>query len=230
MQRKVIDTGDGSKTLFIPKMEEQYHSTNGALNESEYVFIDKGFRHHAANSPVVFEVGFGTGLNALLTAQEAEAHKRATTFISIEKYPISDSEIKALDYGALFSEESKVLFSALHQAPWEEKVKISEYFHLLKINADLKSFSFKNRHFIDVVYFDAFGPDKQPKMWRKEIFTKIYDACANNAVFVTYSAKGEIRRQLRDCGFLMERLPGPPGKDKCFVELKQSRNKQTKRV
>ena len=106
MQRKVIDTGDGSKTLFIPEMDEQYHSVNGARTESEYVFLEKGYLHHTSKSPVIFEVGFGTGLNALLTALQAENQKRQTTFISIEKYPIEENEIAELNYGAMISEKA----------------------------------------------------------------------------------------------------------------------------
>lgn len=212
MQHKVIITGDGSKTLFVPKMEEQYHSVNGAKTESEYVFLNKGYLHHQSNSPVVFEVGFGTGLNALITALEAKKMKRFTKFISIEKYPIDLDLIKKLNYGQLISPEAEMLFSKLHSASWGEENNISDYFKLLKIKADLTTYPFKDIENFDIIYFDAFGPDKQPNMWEPEIFHKIYNASAENAVFVTYSAKGQIRRQLRDCGFSMERLPGPPGK------------------
>lgn len=212
MQRKVIDTGDGSKTLFIPEMDEQYHSINGARTESEYVFLEKGYLHHSSKTPIIFEVGFGTGLNALLTAELAEKQKRPTTFISIEKYPIHENEINELDYGRLISEHAKELFAAIHKASWGKNVKISEYFELLKIEADLTTYTFNFTSDFDIIFFDAFGPDKQPKMWNPEIFRKIYAASSENSVFVTYSAKGEIRRQLRDCGYLMERLPGPPGK------------------
>ena len=212
MQRKVIDTGDGSKTLFIPEMDEQYHSVNGARTESEYVFLEKGYLHHASKSPVIFEVGFGTGLNALLTALQAENQKRPTTYISIEKYPIKENEIAELNYGAMISDKAINLFSAIHKAPWGTTIKISEYFNLLKIEGDLSKYEFDLPQKFDIIYFDAFGPDKQPTMWNSQIFQKIFDASANDSVFVTYSAKGVIRRQLRDCGYLMERLPGPPGK------------------
>lgn len=212
MQRKVIDTADGSKTLFIPEMDEQYHSVNGARTESEYVFLEKGYLFHQSNSPVIFEVGFGTGLNALLTAEMAEKQKRHTTFISIEKYPLAQKLIDDLNYGALISEQAEQLFAKIHKANWGEKVKISEFFSLLKIEGDLTTHQFETNSNFDVIYFDAFGPDKQPAMWKADIFAKIYHASNSNSVFVTYSAKGEIRRQLRDCGYSMERLPGPPGK------------------
>lgn len=212
MERKVINTGDGSKTLFIPEMDEQYHSVNGARTESEHVFLKNGYNYHHAKLPVIFEVGFGTGLNALLTAELAESSKRHTTFITIEKYPLEKQIIHQLNYGELISVEADIRFTKIHEAKWGETIKISEYFSLHKIEGDLTNFQFEESHNFDIVYFDAFGPDKQPDMWDKAIFKNIYDASNENSVFVTYSAKGEIRRQLRDCGYSMERLPGPPGK------------------
>lgn len=211
-KRKVIETSDGSKTLFIPEMNEQYHSVNGALTESDYVFLEKGYRNHPSISLSIFEVGFGTGLNALLTAIEAEKSKRHTHFSSIEKYPITKDELNALDYGTLLSGEAVEIFKKLHSAQWDTNVRISEYFSLVKIKGDLKSMAIKTNDGYDIVYFDAFGPDKQPDMWDATILSKIYEACSPGAIFVTYSAKGEIRRRLESCGFKMERLPGPPGK------------------
>lgn len=212
MQHKVIDTGDGSKTLFIPEMDEQYHSVNGARTESEYVFLKQGYLHHPSESPKIFEVGFGTGLNALLTANLAGQLKRKTTFVSIEKYPLDSDLIKQLNYGKLISKEAGQLFKQIHEAKWGVETTISEYFKMLKIEGDLTTHQFQSSDNFDIVYFDAFGPDKQADMWNLEIFENVYNACAPNSVFVTYSAKGSTRRQLRDCGYTMERLPGPPGK------------------
>uniref|UniRef100_UPI00321745BF tRNA (5-methylaminomethyl-2-thiouridine)(34)-methyltransferase MnmD n=1 Tax=uncultured Draconibacterium sp. TaxID=1573823 RepID=UPI00321745BF len=212
MERKVIDTSDGSKTLFIPEMDEQYHSINGALTESNHVFLNAGFNHHKSATPVVFEVGFGTGLNALLTAEAAEQQKRKTTFVTIEKYPLKQELIEQLNYGKLISEQAELLFTKIHAANWNEEIQISSFFTLLKIEGDLTNFRFETPRKFDIIYFDAFGPDKQPDMWKPDIFNKIYDVSAKDATFVTYSAKGQIRRQLQDCGYSMERLPGPPGK------------------
>ncbi|MCY1719746.1 tRNA (5-methylaminomethyl-2-thiouridine)(34)-methyltransferase MnmD [Prolixibacteraceae bacterium Z1-6] len=212
MERKVIDTADGSKTLFIPEMDEQYHSVNGAITESNHVFLNAGYNHHQSTTPVVFEVGFGTGLNALLTAIAAENQKRQTTFISIEKFPLDQKLIHQLNYGKLISEQAELLFKEIHAANWGVKVQISDFFTLLKTEGDLTNFRFEETQKFDIIYFDAFGPDKQPDMWNPVIFNKIYNVSAEDAVFVTYSAKGQIRRQLRDCGYSMERLPGPPGK------------------
>lgn len=211
-ERKVIETADGSKTLFVPAMNEQYHSLNGALTESDYVFLEKGFRHHPSQTPKVFEVGFGTGLNALLTALEAEKSMRTTYYATIEKYPISNEEIQYLNYGNLLSPRANEIFHAIHKADWEKDVQISEFFVLNKIKADLKTCTFRNDNFFDLVFFDAFGPDKQPEMWQDKVMSKIFQLCSGGAIFVTYSAKGEIRRRMEASGFRMERLPGPPGK------------------
>lgn len=212
MRHKIIDTVDGSKTIFIPEMDEQYHSVNGALTESEYVFVDKGYRYHKTETPCIFEVGFGTGLNALLTALEAKKSKRKTTYITIEKYPVGPKLLKELDYGRLISKEAESVFNSIHAAQWEKEQNITNYFKILKIRSDLIDYIFENSNIFDIIYFDAFGPDKQPNMWQASIFNKIFEASASNSVFVTYSAKGSIRRQLQDCGYIMERLPGPPGK------------------
>nr|WP_321354943.1 tRNA (5-methylaminomethyl-2-thiouridine)(34)-methyltransferase MnmD [uncultured Draconibacterium sp.] len=212
MQRQIINTEDGSKTLFVPEMDEQYHSVYGALTESEYVYLDKGYRHNQSPAPIILEIGFGTGLNTLLTAIEAEKTKRKTTYISLEKYPIEPAEIEQLNYGSLISKQAEELFSALHNSDWNRKTQISPYFDLLKLKTDLTQFSFDEIPTIDVIYFDAFGPDKQPEMWNEEIFRKLFSISNSNANLVTYSAKGEIRRRMERSGYILKRLPGPPGK------------------
>jgi len=211
MKHRVITTADGSKTLYVPEMDEQYHSVNGALTESEHVFLNNGYLHHPANPVSVFEVGFGTGLNALLTAIKADELKRHTLFASIEKHPLEDKEVQELDYGKLFEIPVTNLFEKMHAAPWNKTVKISNFFTLYKVKADLTDFDFEENMY-DVIYFDAFGPDKQPKLWTPQIFNRLGSACRSGAIFVTYSAKGVVRRQLMNAGFIMERLPGPPGK------------------
>jgi tRNA U34 5-methylaminomethyl-2-thiouridine-forming methyltransferase MnmC len=212
MIRKIIPTADGSQTVFLPEMNEQYHSVNGAITESEYVFIEKGYLFQKKPTPILFEVGFGTGLNALLTAVHAGKNQRKTTYFTIEKYPLEDTLIRQLNYGQLISKEAQELFEKIHACPWNEKVEISPYFYLQKIQTDIITSPLLNIENCDVIYFDAFGPDKQPEMWTPEIFKKIFDLSLPECVLVTYSAKGEVRRQLTAAGFQMERLPGPPGK------------------
>lgn len=212
MEKKIISTADGSNTLFLPALNEQYHSMNGALSEANYVFRDKGYRSHPSPAPRIFEVGFGTGLNALVTALEATSTKRNTHFTSIENCPLSLNEVQALGYGHLISEEAVALFEKLHNANWDCDQEINAHFTLHKVKASLPEYRFATNNTVDVVYFDAFGPDKQPEMWTPEIFGNIYRTCSPGAILVTYSAKGTVRRCLQHCGFTVERLPGPPGK------------------
>ncbi|MBT3383420.1 MAG: tRNA (5-methylaminomethyl-2-thiouridine)(34)-methyltransferase MnmD [Prolixibacteraceae bacterium] len=212
IKRQIIKTADGSKTLYLPEMDEQYHSVNGAITESNYVFIEKGYLFHKSKTPTIFEVGFGTGLNCLLTAVLAEKNKRPTTFFTIEKFPLDEDLIQKLNYGKIISEEARVLFKEIHNSEWNKTIQISKHFSLFKLNSDLTQNGLEIIDNFDIVYFDAFGPDKQAEMWKPEIFRKIFRKCSPGCVFVTYSAKGEVRRQLAASGYKMERLPGPPGK------------------
>ena len=221
MQLQIINTKDGSQTLYIPEMEEQYHSVNGATTESKYVYLEKGYLFSKSKNPTVFEVGFGTGLNCLLTAILAEKHKRPTVYYSIEKYPLEKNIIQQLKYGESISTEAQIIFDKIHSCKWNTEVKISQYFSLIKLQSDLITDDLEEIKNCDVIYFDAFGPDKQPQMWQPEIFRKIYSITATNGVFVTYSAKGEVRRQLTKSGFEMERIPGPPGKIQMLRGIKK---------
>lgn len=212
MKPQFITTSDGSHTLYLPELDEQYHSVNGALTESNYVYLDKGYLSHKSNSPKVFEVGFGTGLNCLITALKAEELNRKTLYYSIEKYPLKKEVVKKLNHGKIISDQGQQLFDKIHQCKWNQEVEISSNFSLIKLDGDLLNNELSGVDNFDIIYFDAFGPDKQPEMWKADVLQKIYDITANNGIFVTYSAKGVVRRQLASCGYKMEKLPGPPGK------------------
>jgi len=218
---QIINTSDGSHTIYLPEMDEQYHSVNGAITESNYVYIDKGFNYLEIINPTVFEVGFGTGLNCLLTALQAEKDNRTTFYHTIEKYPLEKNITDQLNFGRLISTEAQVLFEKIHECGWNETVKISQNFYLKKIKADLTDYDFENHEKCNVIYFDAFGPDKQPEMWTPLIFSKISSATSTGGILVTYSAKGEVRRQLAVSGFEMERLAGPPGKNQMLRGIKK---------
>ena len=220
MQFLIKKTGDGFPTLYIPEMDEQYHSLNGAFNESVHVFIRSGYLFNAVSEPVVLEVGFGTGLNCLITADQAQKNKRPTTYYTLEKYPVEFSLAEALNYGSRISEEARQWFSVMHSCPWETMVQINPFFRLFKMQTDITSDLRMPQQAWDVVYFDAFAPAKQPEMWSPEIFARIYSGTRNQGIFVTYSAKGQVRRQLVEAGFSMERLPGPPGKKEMLRGIK----------
>ena len=203
-------TLDGSHTIYIPEMDEHYHSTNGAIQEAIHIYIKKAFQYTSVQNPIVFEVGFGTGLNALLTAMEAERTHRKTTFVSIEKYPLAQEEYLALNYAEMLGAEALPLFSAMHTCGWNEFCQISEYFTLQKFHAVLTTLpDIPN---CDVLYFDAFAPNKQASMWTEEIFRHLFAHTNPNGVLTTYCAKGDVRRILQAVGYFVERTDGPKGK------------------
>ncbi len=203
-------TQDGSHTLYVPSLDEHYHSHFGAITESKHIFVDAGLA--SLSSPVVsiLEVGFGTGLNALLTAVYAGEHKVSVTYTSLEKYPLEPEVVQQLNYGSLSGSHGAELFESIHSAPWGAPVKITEWFTLTKIKSDLTKDD--PTGLFDLVYFDAFGPDKQPEMWTEEVMRRIAAVTRAGSVFVTYSAKGNLKRMLRALGFDVTLLPGPPGK------------------
>lgn len=213
MQTTLEITEDGSHTLFVPLLNEHYHSTHGAIQEAEHVFIDTGFRTCPKNEINVLEIGFGTGLNAFLTMLEAEKTGKKTDYTSLELYPIPVADTEKLNYPALTDVSKKDDFLKLHRAAWGEWEQITLYFSLLKLQTDFSDPSkFKPEKTFDVIFFDAFAPEKQPDMWTQEIFNTLYNLSAPRAVLTTYCAKGAVRRMLQTAGFAVERLPGPPGK------------------
>ena len=215
---ELIITADGSHTLYVPELNEHYHSVNGAVQESNHVFIKAGYDFCKANPLRIFEVGFGTGLNALLTATRCLTEKRDVIYTTIEKHPLDLDLIYSLNYKTLAGENGKELFESIHAAPWGEFIQINEVFSLKKIKDDLVTYSPDGLN--DLIYFDAFGPDKQPSMWSRDIFKKITDITDNKGVLTTYSAKGEIKRILKENGFIVTLLPGPPGKREMIRAIK----------
>lgn len=204
---KIEITADGSATIYLPHLDEHYHSVKGALTESLHIFRDCAFLHHTTSSaPLrVLEIGFGTGLNAVVTAMAANSSHNVH-YISLELYPIDCELIEKLNYGDFVDND---LLLALHHAPWENPTQITPHFTLEKLKCDFTKCVLPQN--IDVVYFDAFAPEKQPEMWSEELFSRIYDAMAPGGILTTYCAKGEIRRRLQRVGFIVERLAGPPG-------------------
>lgn len=204
MRRIIERTEDGSATLFVPELNEHYHSVKGARTESQHIFIDMGLHASAAPLPHILEIGFGTGLNALLTLEAAERDRRHVHYTGIELYPLSWQEVDVLGYS------DNPLFERLHTAPWEEDVELSPYFTLRKRQGDAHVVAESERA-LDLVYFDAFAPEKQPEMWSEQLFRTLYVNMNSGGILTTYCAKGAVRRLLQAVGFRVERLPGPPG-------------------
>ena len=207
MKNEIEITADGSATIYVPHLDEHYHSVKGALTESLHIFRDCAFLHHQASEvPLrVLEIGFGTGLNAVVTAMAASEQHKAH-YISLELYPVDDEMVAQLNYGKLVDND---LLQSLHRAEWELPQVITPYFTLEKRQCDFTQCQLPQG--IDVVYFDAFAPEKQPEMWSEELFARIYESMNIGGVLTTYCAKGEIRRRLQRVGFTIERLQGPPG-------------------
>jgi tRNA U34 5-methylaminomethyl-2-thiouridine-forming methyltransferase MnmC len=215
---QIISTADGSHTIYVPELDEHYHSVHGAIQESEHIFMKNGFDFCRANPVHIFEVGFGTGLNALLTALRTLENNRQVYYTSIEKYPLKMSFIKSLNYPHILGNASKRIFESIHTSEWGTMKKILTNFNLTKISADIKSINLEGEY--DLIYFDAFGPDKQPEMWTPEIFKKISHITRPGGVIITYSVKGLVKRNLRSSGFEVRLLPGPPGKRQILQAIK----------
>jgi len=210
MQLRV--TGDGSHTLFLPHMNESYHSMFGAITESMHVFIREGLEYlRDYKSISILEAGFGTGLNALLTLVASENRSISINYHTVENFPISQDIAHRLNYPSLLiAGDPSGFFQLIHDAPWNETVAITPTFALHKIREDFTSF---NPGFsYDLIYYDAFAPEKQPEMWSKDIFVRLFKHLTPGGVLTTYCVKGEVKRMLKEAGFTIEKLPGPPGK------------------
>ena len=210
---RIITTGDGSHSILHETLDETYHSVHGAVQESTHVFIRNGFEYRVGNNQPgglkVLEVGFGTGLNALLTLINAQAHALPVHYTAIEAYPLEREVWGALNYAS--DDFSASQFQLLHHANWGTPQAINQYFEVLKLQTRLEEATFAQRHY-DIVYYDAFAPVKQPEMWRRDRLESVALAMNDEAVFVTYCASGQLKRDLRDLGLKVESLAGPPGK------------------
>ena len=211
MKIEIKLTSDNSHTLFVPELNETYHSRHGAIQEAKHVFIDAGLRFLNNEEKLnVLEVGFGTGLNALLSCVYATENKVNLKYTGVELNPVTIDIIKQLNYTDYIKGNAQKLFLELHNSKWEEASQISEYFNLNKVK--LPILSVKGIANFDVVFYDAFGPNVQGEMWGKDVFEMLYKVIRPGGVLVTYCAKGVVKRTLKEVGFKLESLPGPPGK------------------
>ncbi len=223
MKREIKTTKDGSKTLFISELNENYHSHNGALQEAEHVFIKNGLNLINDCEINILELGFGTGLNVLVTINEylKTDKNHVINYFSLEKYPINESEVNDLAYFELFDNpEFKNIYQKIHLSDWEKSVEIISGFNLKKIECDF--FDLKNIDLpeINLVYFDCFGARVQPDLWEKPLFEMVADKMAINGLLTTYSSKGSVRRALKELNFQVEKKQGPPGKREMINAVK----------
>ncbi|OHX68573.1 tRNA (5-methylaminomethyl-2-thiouridine)(34)-methyltransferase MnmD [Flammeovirga pacifica] len=210
---KIIETGDGSSSLYNEALNETYHSSHGALTESRYVFIKSGFEaiREGKLEVNILEVGMGTGLNAILMVEQALKYPEVTiNYVTLEPFPLSEELIDGLNYNQLFEEHLTPYFKQLHSAEWDKVTDILPNFKLHKQKTTLEDF--QSDKTFETIFFDAFAPNKQPEVWFVENLKKTFDYTSQDGIFVTYCAKGQLRRDLVSVGYDVERYPGPPGK------------------
>tara|TARA_R110000787_G_scaffold271063_4_gene378170 strand:- start:6548 stop:7210 length:663 start_codon:yes stop_codon:yes gene_type:complete len=220
LKREIIITSDGSTTIQIPEWNEQYHSIHGAIQEAYHVFIKQGLESISKKKLSILEIGFGTGLNGFITFLEAQKNNLTIEYVGVEAYPVVPEEIEKLNYvSELNASHSTNVFETFHNCSWEEKHQITTDFSLIKRKQFFNEIVDKNK--FDLIYFDAFGARLQPELWTEEIFSKMFTAMKSNGTLVTYSAKGSVRRAMQSVGFVVERLPGPPGKREMLRAVKK---------
>ncbi len=221
-ENEIIETQDGSHSILSKRFGVSYHSKYGALQESQHVFIHAGLNPcllRKKEEVNILEFGFGTGLNAYLSFLTAEKQKRKINYVGIEAYPIDQDMVNALNYAALL-ERSEVPFQTMHTSPWGETIEIGEFCTFKKIKGLFEDQAFDAQ--FDVIYFDAFAPTSQPSLWEEALLKIAYDALMKDGIFVTYCAKGAVKRALKAIGFEVEALPGPPGKREMTRGIKRS--------
>lgn len=207
---EILLTEDGSHTLKNIALDECYHSSHGARQESEWVFVNAGLHECKKTDIEVLEVGFGTGLNALLAMDFAQKNSKKIRYSSFELYPLPYATAAQLNFCNGDLQHLQNDFDKMHQCPWDEWQEINTHFSIKKIHADFSQSALTGLY--NMVFYDAFSPDKQPELWSEAIFTALYLACNTDAILTTYCAKGYVRRNMQNAGFVVERIPGPPGK------------------
>ncbi|CAA7197185.1 tRNA (5-methylaminomethyl-2-thiouridine)(34)-methyltransferase MnmD [Chryseobacterium potabilaquae] len=223
MKREIKTTKDGSKTLFINELNENYHSQHGALQEAEHVFIKNGLNLINNYEINILELGFGTGLNVLVTINEylKTDKNHIINYFSLEKYPISEFEINDLAYFELFDNpELKNMYQKIHTSDWGKSIEIINGFNLTKIQCDFFELKTIDLPKINLVYYDCFGARVQPDLWEKPLFEIVSDKMDVHGLLTTYSSKGSVRRILEELNFKVEKKQGPPGKREMINAIK----------
>ena len=215
MKRKIIQTLDGSTTIHIEEWDECYHSKFGAIQEAQHVFIKNGLSLFENSTISILEIGFGTGLNAFITFLESKKINQIIDYIGVEAYPVALEEVRLMNYiSELNAKNESAIFDKMHECNWEEPIILREDFLFTKRKqffADIDDFEK-----FDLIYFDAFGFDVQPELWSTEIFRKMYNSLKPKGILVTYAARGVVKRSMKEVGFTVEKLEGPPGKREMF--------------
>lgn len=209
----IIDTQDGSHSIFSPTFGVTYHSKYGAIQESQHVFIEAGLYEAGLHKKElsILGIGFGTGLNALMTSIEATRRDLNISYTAVENFPVPVQEAVQLNYPeVLNAPEYRPLFEKMHEMDWGQQEILSPNFQFRKLQKTFQSLQFKQE--FDLIYFDAFAPSTQPELWEEDVLSIMYEALMDEGLLVTYCAKGAVKRSLKSLGFMIEALKGPPGK------------------
>ena len=225
LDRQLIITKDGSHTVSIPEMNVTYHSHHGAIQESMHVFINAGLKYVLDTAKMqaihIFEMGFGTGLNSLLTLIEAEKLRQPVHYTAIELYPLEGNEIVFLNYcEQLNRTDLGPVFNLLHNCDWEKNVSLTPFFTIHKARNSLLNFT--TPKFQNLVYFDSFAPASQPEHWTAEVFEKLFAILSPGGILVTYCSKSIVRKAMQEAGFLVTKIAGPPGKREMVRAIRKS--------
>lgn len=219
LSRRIVTTEDGSTLIEIPEMNEMYHSRKGAIKESQFVYIDHGY-NLCTSSPInVLEIGMGTGLNVLLTLIESKRQQRTTYFHTLEPYPLNTNEWAQLNFEKHLSIAKETL-QLIHETKSDEELEINEYFKFQLSKTKLELCQLNNNQY-DVVYFDAFAPNKQANPWQLDNIQKVYDCLRPGGILTTYCAQGQFKRNLLQVGFSVTNPEGPMGKREITVAYKK---------
>jgi len=206
-----MPTADGSVTVAIPELQVTYHSKHGAIQESMHVFIEAGLRPllHQQEPLRIFEMGFGTGLNALLTMIEAAEQHQKIHYEAIEAFPLEKELVTQLNYCEQMPDWQSS-FEQLHTISWEQPATLTPWFTLHKHHTQLINYSTVQQ--FNLIFYDAFAPNAQPELWTVDAFTQLFSLLDDQGILVTYCSKGDVRRAMKAAGFTVEKIPGPPGK------------------
>ena len=223
-QPKIIVTEDGTHTLYVEAINETYHSFHGAWQESTHVFINAGLNYLLTSTQPrrinLLEVGFGTGLNALLTALCVSGTNHTVNYHSLEPFPLDPALVANLNYRDFLNNKQEAeLFESLHTCVWGKPVAVLERFFLHKHKVTLQDYHATGS--FELIYFDAFAPSKQPELWTADMIRKVTGFLVSGGVLVTYCAKGQFKRDLGGLGLTVETLPGPGGKKEMVRALKK---------
>lgn len=218
----ITPTADGSNTLYNETIGEHYHSKHGALQESKHVFIDAGLKYAVKSFPgqsiSVLEIGFGTGLNFLMTSAYADTENLKIDYTGIEAYPLTTEALISTRYSQYVPDQLWDNFIRNYKEALKSQTILNENQHLEIVHTTLEAFS--SEKLFDLIYFDAFSVQHQPEMWSDEIIGHVCSFIKPGGIFVTYAITGKLKRALKSFGMNIEKLPGAPGKREMLRAVK----------